>query len=144
MTLFLFFFFFFFAGYFSIFPHVIDLKWLWKMLFISSKKLFSFSKYSNLCISVLALFSPVGHCFKGWSKTNFKVYDVNNCLNRNLITHFGWYLEKKIRYAIETSIDRIFDITYFHGNIMQKKCYKASPRPRFNFGNNPKFMQEIL
>ena len=36
---------------FSIFFHqMIVLKKLWKMFFISSKKLFSFSRYSNFCI----------------------------------------------------------------------------------------------
>ena len=33
---------------------------LWKMFFISSKKLFSFSKYSSFCISVLPSSFPVG------------------------------------------------------------------------------------
>ena len=74
-----------------------------KMLFISSKKLFSFSRYSNFCISVL----PVRHCCRGWSKRNLKVYDIINCLNKNLIIRFVWYLEKKKRYEFETqSIDQ--------------------------------------
>ena len=53
---------------FSFFYQMIALQKLWKMLFISSKKLFSFSRYSNICISVLLFFLPVGHCFRGWSK----------------------------------------------------------------------------
>ena len=40
------------------------------------------------------LFSFVNHCFRGWSKINVKVYDVIHCLNKNLITHFVWYLEQ--------------------------------------------------
>ena len=40
------------------------------------------------------LFFNVGHCFRGWSKINVKVYGVINCVNKNLITHFVWYLEK--------------------------------------------------
>ena len=38
-----------------------------KMLFISSKKLVSFSGYSDFCISVFPsfLFPPVSHCFRG-------------------------------------------------------------------------------
>ena len=55
---------------------MIVLQKLWKMFFISSKKLFSFSKYSNFCISAFPSFSPVSHCFRGWSKINLKVYDV--------------------------------------------------------------------
>ena len=48
------------------------------------------------------LFVPVGHCFGGWSKINLKVHDVINCLNRNSVTHFVWYIEKEKRYYIET------------------------------------------
>ena len=30
------------------------------------------------------LFLPVSHCFRAWSKINLKVYDIINCLNKNL------------------------------------------------------------
>ena len=30
-------------------------------------------------------FLPVGHCFTEWSKINLKVYDVLNCLNKNIL-----------------------------------------------------------
>ena len=39
-----------------IFHQMIALQKLWKMFLISSKKLFSFSRYSNICISVFASF----------------------------------------------------------------------------------------
>ena len=42
---------------FLYFHQMIALQKLWKMLFVSSKKLFSFSRYSNFCISVLPSFS---------------------------------------------------------------------------------------
>ena len=42
---------------FLFFRQMIALHKLWKMLFISSKKLFSFSSYSNFCISILPSFS---------------------------------------------------------------------------------------
>ena len=42
---------------FLFFHQMITIQKLWKMLFISSKKLFSFSRYSNFCISVLPSFS---------------------------------------------------------------------------------------
>ena len=45
---------------------------------------------------------PAGHCFRGWSKINPNVYNVINCLNKNLVTHFVWYLKKEKRYDIET------------------------------------------
>ena len=39
-----------------IFNQIIGLQKVWKVFFISSKKLFSFSRYSNFCISVFSLF----------------------------------------------------------------------------------------
>ena len=82
-----------------------------KKFFISSKRLFSFLRYSNFCISVFPSFLPVSHCFRGWFKKNLKVYDVINCLNKNLITRFPWYLEKEIRCDIEIlSIGEVLNI----------------------------------
>ena len=90
-----------------IFLQIIALQKLWK---ISSKKLFLFLRYSTFCIFGFPSFFPVSHCFRGWFKKNLKVYDVINCLNKNLITHFVWYLEKEIRFDIETlSIDRVLN-----------------------------------
>ena len=69
-----------------------------KNVFISSKKLFSFLRYSNFCIFLLPSFFPVSPSFFPchWSKKNLKIYDVINCLN-NSITHFVLDLEKEIR-----------------------------------------------
>ena len=50
----------------------------------------------------LSSFLPVNHFFRGWSKINLKVCDVINCLNKNLITNFVWYLEKEKSYDIKT------------------------------------------
>ena len=72
------------------------------------------------------LFFPVSHCFRGWSKKNLKVYNVINCLNKNLITHFVWYLEKEKKYDIETlSIDKVLNKEHFYGKVMQKICIKS-------------------
>ena len=54
---------------------------LWKKLFISSKKLFSFSRYSNLCISDLPSFPTCRPLLRGWSKINLKVHDVMNLIS---------------------------------------------------------------
>ena len=71
------------------------------------------------------LFLPVSHCVRGCLKINHKVYDVINCLNKNL-THFVWYLEKEKRYDIETlSIDGVSNKEHFYGKIMQKMCTKS-------------------
>ena len=76
------------------------------MLFISSKNLFSFSGYSNFCITILPFFSPCQPVLQRIIED--KVYDVINCLNKNLIKYFVQYLEKEKRYDIETSsIDKL-------------------------------------
>ena len=99
---------------------------LWKMFFISSKKPFSFSRYSSFCISTFPSFLPVSHCFRGWSKINLKVYDVINHLTKNLNTHFVWYHEKEKRYGIETlSADRVLNKEHFYGKIIPKMCTKS-------------------
>ena len=49
---------------------------------------------SSFCSQDIQVFlsSPIfllaSHCFRGGSKKNLKVYDVINCLNKNLLTHF--------------------------------------------------------
>ena len=113
---------------------------LWKMFFIASKRLSLFSRYSNFCISVFPSFSlPVSHCFRGWSKINLKVCDAINCLNKNLITHFVWYLKKEKRYDIETlSIDRVLNKEHFYWKSCRKFCQKLVPDPFLILVNNPK------
>ena len=78
-----------------IFHQMIALQKLWKMFFISSKKLFLFSRYSDFCISVFCLFLRVSHCFRGWSKINLEIYDVFNCLWKNVITYLFDILRRK-------------------------------------------------
>ena len=114
----------FFSNFF--FHQMIALQKLWKMFFISSKKLFSFSRCSNFCISIFSSFS-LCQPFRVWSEINLKVYDVINCLNKNLIIHFVWYLENEKRYDIETlPIDRILNKKeHFYGKIIQKMCTKS-------------------
>ena len=108
---------------------MITLQKIWKMFFILSKNLFS-----SFCIFVFPSFSPVSHCFGGWSKKNSKVYDVTSCLSNNLITHFVWYLEKEIRCDIETlSIIRVSNKEHFYLKSCTKCASTAIPRPLFNF-----------
>ena len=118
------------------FHQMIDLQKLWKTLFSYYKKLFSLLRYSNFCISVLASFSTCQPLFRGWSKINLKVHDMISCLNKNLITHFVWYLENEKRYDIWTlSIGRVLR----NWNIFMEKSYKnyapkATPKLLLNFG----------
>ena len=72
------------------------------------------------------LFPPVSHCFRGWWNINLKVYDVINCLNKDLITHFVLYLEKEKSYDIQLfSIDSVLNKEHFYGKVMQKMCTKS-------------------
>ena len=117
--------------------HMIALQKLWKMLFNSSKKLFWFSRYSHFCISIFPspIFLPVSHCFRGWWKINLKLCDTINCLKKNLITHFVWYLKKEKRYDIETlSIDKVLKRNIFIWKTCRKCVPEAFPRPLFNIG----------
>ena len=117
-----------------IFHQMIALRKLWKTFFISSKILFSFSRYSKFCILVFPSFLPVNHCLRGWSRKNLEIYHVINCLNKSYITHFIWYPEKEIRCYHETlSIDRELNKELFYGKSCRKCAPKASPRPLFNF-----------
>ena len=89
---------------------MIALQKLWKMFFISSKKLFQSRDVSIFAFPSSPLFLPVSHWFRAWSKINLKAYDIINCLNKNLVTHLVWYLEKEKSYDIETlSIDRVLN-----------------------------------
>ena len=52
---------------------------------------------------------------KGLIQYNLTVYGVNNCQNKNMITHFVWYCLKEKRYGIESlSIDRVLNKEHFY------------------------------
>ena len=121
------------CGCYFLFSHqMIALSKPWKMFFISSKKLFSFSRYSDFYISVFDSFFPVSHCFRDWSKINLEIYYLINCLRKKIITYFLWYLEKEKRFDIETlSIDRVLNKDYFYGKILQKICSKSYSQTPF-------------
>ena len=69
---------------------------------------------------------------------NLEFYDIINCLNKNLITHFVWYLEKEKRYDIETlAIDTLLNKEHFMEKSCRKYAPKASPRSFFYFGKQP-------
>ena len=105
------------------------------MFFISSKELFSFSRYSIFVFPTSIHFLPVSHWLRGWFKINRKVYDVSIYLNKNAITHFVWYLEKqKICYTESLPIDRVLCKEHFIEKSCRNYVPKASPGPLFNFG----------
>ena len=111
------------------------------MLFILSKKLFSFPRYSSFFYVCLPFFFPLSIItLENNRRWIIKVYDVINCLNKNLVTYFVWYLEKKKRYDLENlSIDRVLNKEHFYGKIMHKKEHpKLVPEPFIILVNNPK------
>ena len=100
---------------------------LQKLMFLFHLKSSFHSRDIQFLIFLLSpLFLPVSHCFRGWSKINLIVYDIINILNKMLITHFIWYLEKEKRYDTETlSVDTELNKEQFYGKIMQKMCTKS-------------------
>ena len=113
---------------------------LWKIFFISSKNLFSFSRYSNFCIFAFPYFSPCQSLLE--SLIQYKDSDFVNCLNKNLIIHFVWYLEKEKRYDTEPLAtvlnNTVLNKKHFYGKIMEKMYTKSSRWPLFYFGKLPK------
>ena len=108
----------------------------------SYEKCFLFHLRSSFCsrdIQIFVfpsspLFLPIRHCFRGCSKI-ILVYDVINCLNKILMMHFNWYLEKKKRYDIETfSIGKVLNKAIFMEKSYRKCAPEANPKHLFNFG----------
>ena len=105
-----------------------------RSFFIYLKSSFRSRDIRIFVFSLSPFFLPVSYCLRAWSKINLKVYDVINCLNKNLITHFVWYLEKERRYDIETlAIDTVLNTEYFCWKSMQKMCTKSQSQTPFLF-----------
>ena len=86
---------------------------------------------------LISVFPPSPfHCFREWSKINLRVYDVIICLNKNLITHFVWYLgEAKSQYEEGGAHIRI---SFCHllmnlKNSYRKKLMKWANKKQNNF-----------
>ena len=100
---------------------------------IALQKLFYLMWKAHFVLEISSpLFLPVSHCSRGWWKINLKDWDIINCLNKNLIKHFIWYLKKEKRYGIETlSIDRVLNKEHFYWKIMQKMCTRGYSQTPF-------------
>ena len=98
------------------FYQITALKKLWKMLFISTRKLFSFSRYSIFCISLFPLLSS---CLSLLEKMiNDKSYNLwhHQFAKQEFKNTYFWYLEKESRPDIKTwSIDEISNKEHFYG-----------------------------
>ena len=70
---------------------MIALQKLWKMFLFHLNSSFRSQDIQIFVSSSSLLFPIVSHCFRGWSRINLnKVYDIINCVNKNLLTHFVW------------------------------------------------------
>ena len=105
----------------------------------------SYFRYWDIQIFVFPpspLFLPVSHCLRTWSKINHKVYDVINCLNKNLITHFVGYLKMKKSMTLKLSPLDIYSIKYGifswknHTENVHQKLVPDSSRLYFFFPNH--------
>ena len=73
---------------FLFFHQMTALQKLWKMFLFHQKSAFHSWGNQNFLFPSFPPFLPVGHCFRGGSKINLKVYDAIMSLNKNSITHF--------------------------------------------------------
>ena len=98
------------------------------------KNVFLFHLKSSFCSWDIQIFvfpsSPLFSPFQPllWRLIQEKSWhhDIINCLNKKLITHFAWYLEKEKRRYIETLfIDRELKKEHFYRKIMQKMYSKS-------------------
>ena len=80
-----------------------------------------------------SLFLPASHYLRAWSKINFEVHDVINCLNKNLMTHFFDILRRKKCMTL-----KLCPLIEFMEKWCRKCTPKSSPRPLFILLNNPK------
>ena len=108
---------------------IIALKKLWKILFVSSKKLFSFSRYSHFCISILTSFS---FCQPLLEMTEDKSQSLwcHQLAKQEFKNTYCLILEKEARSDIEIwSSDAALSKKHFYGKSMQKCAPKVSFRP---------------
>ena len=112
------------SAFFLFLHQTIALKKLWKMIFLSSEKLFSVPQYSVFCIFLFP--SSVSHCWRRWLKKGVHVYVIISWLNKKLKT-FAWYLEKESRSDFETSsVYWVLNEEYFtRKECMRNMCTKS-------------------
>ena len=98
-----------------------------KIFFISSKNLFFRCRDIHVFIfSSSPLFFPVSIALVTDLRKILKVYDAINCISKNLLTHFVWYLKKEIGCDIEIlAILRVSNKEHFYGKIIQEMCTKS-------------------
>ena len=79
--------------YFS--PNDNPSKTMKNVFYFIKKALFVLNILKFLYFRLLLFFFFVCHCLRGWSKKNLKIYDIINCLNKNLITHILFDILRK-------------------------------------------------
>ena len=112
--------------YFFIFHQMIACQKLLKCFLFHLKRSFHSWNIQIFVFLSSHIFLSIDHCFRERIEINLKVFDVISCLNKNLITHFIWYLEKGKRYDIETlSLYRLINKEHFHEKFMLEMCTKS-------------------
>ena len=82
--------------YFSVFHHMIALLYNYEKCFLFHlKSSFRSRDIQDVVFPSFPLFFPVRYYFRWLLKINLKVYDVINCLNKNLLTQFFDILRRK-------------------------------------------------
>ena len=77
--------------------------------------------------------------------TTSSSYDIINCLNKNLITHFVCHLGKEKRYHTETlSIDRVLHKEHFVEKSSRKCASKTSPKLQRGPGTSDQLLLRLL
>ena len=103
--------------------------------FLLHLEIFFRSRDTQIFVLLTSPHSPLGHCFRGWLKINLKVYEVINCLNRNLHHILLDVLRKKKDMTLKLCHLRGYQTRII---FMKKPCRKCAPkinsRPFFNFG----------
>ena len=89
------------------------------------KNVFYFSfKFLYFCLPLFFSLSAIASGVD--PRKILKIYDAINCLNKNLIIHFVWYIEKEVSCDIGTlSIDSQLNKEHFYEKIMQKMYTKS-------------------
>ena len=123
-----------------IFHQMIALQKLWECFLFHLKSSFRSRDIQVFIFPSSPLFLPVSHCFRGWSKINVKVYDVINCLIKNLNKRFCliFWEGKKVWYWNVVHWQNIKSGTFLWKNHAENVHQKLVPDPFLILVNSPK------
>ena len=104
-------------------PNDSPLKIMENVFYYIKKALFILKIFKFLCFCLPLFFSLSAIALEIYPRKILVLWH----LNKDFMTHFVWYHEKKIRCDIETlTIDRVLNKEHFYGKIMQKIMPKTA------------------